>query len=147
LIKENKGNTTKLALAGKALDILEPKRETPSEPEEDEPMPIRSFETFQGRGPRHPRGDGDDPFTLADLDNEKEKGSKHQRLEGNPPKAFDGDRAQTIRFLTQFKRFMLMNQKPTSPKTQLPSAAISWPCLKAPKLKGGANNSMHGSTR
>ncbi len=46
LIKENQGDTTKLALARKALDILEPKRETPSEPEEDKPMPIQSSETF-----------------------------------------------------------------------------------------------------
>ncbi len=28
LIKENQGDTTKLALAGRVLDILEPKRET-----------------------------------------------------------------------------------------------------------------------
>ncbi len=38
LIKENQGDTTKLALARKVLDIL--KKETPSEPEEDKPMPI-----------------------------------------------------------------------------------------------------------
>ncbi len=46
LIKENQDDTTKLALAGKALDILEPKRDTPSEPEEDKPMLIWSSETF-----------------------------------------------------------------------------------------------------
>ncbi len=40
LIKESQGNTTKLALAGRALNILEPTKDTPSEPEEDEPMPI-----------------------------------------------------------------------------------------------------------
>ncbi len=46
LIKESQGDTTKLALAGRALNILEPAKDTPSEPEEDEPMPIRSSETF-----------------------------------------------------------------------------------------------------
>ncbi len=93
LIKENQGNTTKLALARKVLDILEPRKETPSEPEEDKPMPNQSSETYQGRGPRCPCRDGDDPFTLADPNSDEEKDSKHRRLEGNPPKAFDGDRA------------------------------------------------------
>jgi len=46
LIKESQGDTTKLALAGKALNILEPMKDAPSKPEEDEPMPIRSSETF-----------------------------------------------------------------------------------------------------
>jgi len=46
LIKESQGDTTKLALAGKALNILEPMKDAPSEPEEDKLMPIRSSETF-----------------------------------------------------------------------------------------------------
>ncbi len=37
-----------LALAGRALNILEPTKDAPSEPKEDEPMPVRSSETFQG---------------------------------------------------------------------------------------------------
>ncbi len=40
LIKESQGDTTKLALASRALNILEPAKDTPSEPEEDEPMPV-----------------------------------------------------------------------------------------------------------
>ncbi len=136
LIKENQGNTTKLALAGKALDILEPKRETPSEPEEDELMPIRSSETFRGRGPRRPRGDGDDPFTMADLDNKEEKGSKHRRLKGNPPKAFNGDQAQTIQFLTQFKRFMLMNRKANIAKDPIAKCCYFLALFEGSKVKG-----------
>jgi len=46
LIKESQGDMTKLALAGRALNILEPTKDTPSEPEKDEPMPIQSSETF-----------------------------------------------------------------------------------------------------
>jgi len=46
LIKESQGDMTKLALAGRALNILEPTKDTPSEPEEDKPMPIQSSETF-----------------------------------------------------------------------------------------------------
>jgi len=40
LIKESQGDTTKLALAGRALNILKPQKDTPFKPEEDEPMPI-----------------------------------------------------------------------------------------------------------
>ena len=136
LIKESQGDTTKLALAGRALNILEPTKDTPSEPEEDKPMPIRSSETFRGRGPRKPCGDGDDPFTLANLDNDEEKDSKHRRLEGNPPKAFDGDRAQTIRFLTQFKRFMLMNRKADIAKDPITKCCYFLALFKGSKVEG-----------
>jgi len=46
LIKESQGNTTKLALVGRVLNILEPTKDALSEPEEDKPMPIQSSETF-----------------------------------------------------------------------------------------------------
>jgi len=136
LIKESQGDTTKLALAGKALNILEPTKDTPSEPEEDEPMLVQSSETFQGRGPRKPQGDEDDPFTLANLDDNKEKDSKHRRLEGNPPKAFDGDRARTIRFLTQFKRFMLMNRKADIAKDPITKCCYFLALFEGSKVEG-----------
>jgi len=136
LIKESQGDITKLALAGRALNILEPAKDTPSEPEEDEPMPIRSSETFQGQGPRKPCRDRDDPFTLANLDDNEEKDSKHRRLEGNPPKVFDGDRAQTIRFLTQFKRFMLMNRKADIAKDPIAKCCYFLALFKGSKVEG-----------
>jgi len=118
------------------LDILEPKKETPLEPEEDELMPIRSSETFQGRGPRRLHGDGDDPFTLADLDDKEEKDIKHRHLEGNPPKAFDGNRARTIQFLTQFKRFMLMNQKANIAKDPIAKCCYFLALFEGSKVEG-----------
>ncbi len=136
LIKESQGDMTKLALAGRALNILEPTKDTPSEPEKDEPMPIQSSETFWGQGLRRPQGDGDDPFTLADLDDDEEKGSKHRRLEGNPPKAFDGDRARTIWFLTQFKRFMLMNWKADIAKDPITKCCYFLALFEGSKVEG-----------
>ncbi len=127
---------TKLALAGRALNILEPTKDAPSEPEEDKPMPIRSLETFRGRGPRKPHGDGDDPFTIADLDNDEEKDTKHRRLEGNPPKAFDSNQAQTIRFLTQFKRFMLMNRKADITKDPIAKCCYFLALFEGSKVEG-----------
>src|SRR6266403_461396 len=53
LIKESQGDTTKLALAGRALNILEPAKDTPSEPEEDEPIrfdPPKPFEAEDQEG-------------------------------------------------------------------------------------------------
>ncbi len=92
------------------LDILEPKKETPLEPEEDELMPIRSSETFQ------------------DI--------KHRHLEGNPPKAFDGNRARTIQFLTQFKRFMLMNQKANIAKDPIAKCCYFLALFEGSKVEG-----------
>ena len=45
---------------------------------------------------------------MGDLDKEDRPKSNGQ-LEGNPPDRFTGDRNKTNKFLTQFKRFMLMN--------------------------------------
>ena len=38
---------------------------------------------------------------------------EYLRLKGNPPDRFDGDRERTMCFLTQFRRFMLMNNDAT----------------------------------
>src|SRR6266481_836869 len=99
-------------------------------------MPIQSSETFRGQGPRKPCRDRDDPFTLANLDDNEEKDFKHRRLEGNPPKVFDGDRAQTIRFLTQFKRFMLMNRKADIAKDPIAKCCYFLALFKGSKVEG-----------
>jgi hypothetical protein len=54
---------------------------------------------------------GDNPFGVADLDATNENDEKYIRLEGIPPDCYDGDRNKTHQFLTQFKRFMLMNRR------------------------------------
>ena len=84
----------------------------------DEEMPPHcsynavAFSSNMARGshpPHCPRGTRDDPFTMGDLDEEEEKPKGNGQLEGNPPDRFTGDRNKTNKFLTQFKRLMLMN--------------------------------------
>ena len=53
-----------------------------------------------------PRGTGNDPMMLADVQNNKDD---YLCLEGTPPDRFDGNCERTLHFLTQFKRFMLIN--------------------------------------
>jgi Retrotransposon gag protein len=87
-------------------------KEPISDVEEDGYMGLaRSSQTERGRGgpPRRPKGHGDDPYTLDDLDQD-DSHRKPRRLEGNPPKHYDGERGNTIMFLTSFKRFMRMNR-------------------------------------
>ena len=56
----------------------------------------------------YPKGTGDDPMQLNNLSNDNDV--KDICLEGIPPDRFEGDRNKMVSFLTQFKRFMLMNQ-------------------------------------
>jgi len=58
--------------------------------------------------PGQPDGSGDDPMVLAAM-----QSAEYLCLEGNPPDRFDGDRAHTRQFLTQFHQFMLMNDGAT----------------------------------
>jgi len=56
LIKESQGDTTKLALAGRALNILEPTKDTPSKPEEDEPIRFDPPKPFEAKEPESHMG-------------------------------------------------------------------------------------------
>lgn len=51
----------------------------------------------------------------------------HRSLEGIPPDRFDGNHAQTQRFLTELKRFMSMNQVATITRTLCAAAHTSCP--------------------
>jgi len=51
---------------------------------------------------RQPQGTGDDPFSLTDLPEDKNNEDKAHRLEGIHPDKYNGDHAQTTRFLAAF---------------------------------------------
>jgi len=70
-----------------------------NDPVEEEP-PQPSLKTMHGQPP--PRGTGDDLFGIANLTNDPVD-NKLVQLEGIPSDKFEGDRAKTHKFLTQFK--------------------------------------------
>jgi hypothetical protein len=57
-------------------------------------------------------------------------------LEGIPPNKFEGDRAKTLPFLTQFKRFMLMNHHTTIAQDPYMKAAFFLSLMDGPKVEG-----------
>ena len=81
----------------------EPKRTT-------EPMP-KSSQTERGRGLRRSRSNR---FTLEDVDSDSDS-EGYRCLKGQPPKTFDGDRARTLTFLSEFNQFMLKNREADIP--------------------------------
>jgi hypothetical protein len=96
----------------------------------------RSTET-ERQPPRRPRGTGDDPFGVDDLDSESSHSDdRNVRLEGIPPNKFEGDRAKTLPFLTQFKRFMLMNRCATIAQDPYMKAAFFLSLMDGPKVEG-----------
>jgi hypothetical protein len=138
-------NTRELINSGELLPELQAPSHVPSHasihtaPENDEPMRIpagRSTETKQ-QPPWRPRGMGDDPFGIDDLESKPiiDKNT-NIRLEGIPPKQFDGDRAKTLSFLTQFKWFMLMNHWATIAQDPYMKAAFFLSLMDSPKVEG-----------
>jgi hypothetical protein len=109
-------NTKELIASGEPLPISHAPSQAPShmpsqasthsEPEKDEPMRIlagHSTET-EHQPPRRPWGTGDDPFGVNDLKSESSHpDERNVHLEGIPPNKFEGERAKTLSFLTQFK--------------------------------------------
>ena len=114
------------------------------DPESDEEMPPRhSYDTVaffsnmaRGSHPPHcPWETGDDPFTMGDLD-EEERPKSNGWLEGNPPDRFTGDRNKTNKFLTQFKRFMLMNAGACIARNLMACCAYFLLLIDGPKVEG-----------
>ena len=69
--------------------------ETYSDVEDDKQMkPTVQQSSQMERGQRRLKETGEDPYTL--MDQEDNRDSKPRRLEGTPPKAFDGDRSNTV---------------------------------------------------
>jgi len=58
------------------------------------------------------------------------------RLEGNPPDRFDGDRARTCRFLTQFRQFMLMNDGATIAQNDIKKCTYFLSLMGGPQVDG-----------
>ena len=88
--------------------------------------------------PRRPRGTGDDPMTLADVRSSKDD---YLRLEGTPPDRFDGNRERTLRFLTQFKWFMLMNDGATISRNPIKRCAYFLSLIEGAKVEGWTDRS------
>ena len=115
------------------------RRPTPINEPTDEPIeeerPQLSSQTTCGRPP--PRGTGDDPFGLANLAGGL-MDDKPVRLEGIPLDKFEGNRAKTHQFLTQFKRFMMMNRRSAIARDPLSKAAYFLSLVGGSKADGWA---------
>ena len=97
-------------------------------------LAIRSSQIERG-ALRRPKGTGDDPFTLADPGPAPNQ-DDDLRLEGSPPDRFEGDRAQALKFLTQFKGFMLMKRCATISDDPSWRCAYFMPLVDGPKVAG-----------
>jgi len=62
-----------------------------------------------------PGGTGDDPSTSVNYNVDEDRKDSSGRLKGDLPKVFDGNRRETVKFLTEFKRFMTMNEARGAP--------------------------------
>lgn len=112
------------------------------DPENDVPFgsfAIRSSQTERG-ALRRPKGTGDDPFTIADPGPAPNQ-DDDLRLEGSPPDRFEGDRAQTLKFLTQFRRFMTMNRGATITHDPIWQCTYFVSLVDGPKVAGWAERS------
>jgi len=83
------------------------------------------------RQPGQPGGTGDDPMVLAAM-----QSAGYLHLEGNPPDRFDGDRARTRRFLTQFRQFMLMNDGATIAQNDIKKCTYFLSLMGGPQVDG-----------
>ena len=72
---------------------------------------------------------------MGDLD-EEDRPKSNGRLEGNPPDRFTGDWNKTNKFLTQFKRFMLMNAGARIAHNPMARCAYFLSLIDKPKVEG-----------
>jgi hypothetical protein len=110
-----------------------------SRPKKDEPMRILAghLTEMECQPPRRPWGTEDNPFGVNNLNLESSHPSdSNVHLEGIPPNKFKGDRAKTVPFLTQFKRFMLMNQHAAIVQDPYMKSAFFLSLIDGPKVKG-----------
>jgi len=101
-------------------------------------MVFMSSQTTRARPPfpprRGPQGTGDDPYTLTAFKEEQPK--RRVRLEGQAPQIYDGDWFKTMDFLTEFKRFMLMNSGATIAGDPIHRSAYFLSLLRGPHVDG-----------
>jgi len=100
------------------------------EPDEEEHV-FSSATNRPPQQPGRPGGTGDDPMLLAAV-----QSAGHLRLEGNPPDRFDGNRACTRRFLTQFRQFMLMNDGTTIAQNDIKKCTYFLSLMGGPQVDG-----------
>jgi hypothetical protein len=110
-----------------------------SKPEKDKPMriPAGHWTKTEHQPLQRPQGTGDDLFGIDDLASEASHPSDNNvHLEGIPPNKFKGDRAKTVPFLTQFKRFMLMNWHAAIMQDPYMKSAFFLSLIEGPKVEG-----------
>ena len=73
---------------------------------------------------------------MGDLNEEDERPKGNGWLKGNPPDRFTGDRNKTNKFLTQFKRFMLMNAGARIARNPMACCAYFLLLIDRPKVEG-----------
>jgi hypothetical protein len=142
-------NTRELITSSKPLPTSHMPSQAPSrasslasihtEPERNEPMRIPAGHSTktEHQPPQRPRGTGDNPFGVDDLDSESSHpDDRNVHLEGIPPNKFEGDRAKTLSFLTQFKWFMLMNHCATIMQDPYMKSAFFLSLMDGPKIEG-----------
>jgi len=83
------------------------------------------------RQPGQPDGTGEDPMLVAAM-----QSAGYLHLKGNPPDRFDGDRARTRRFLTQFRQFMLMNDGATIAQNDIKKCTYFLSLMGGPQVDG-----------
>jgi hypothetical protein len=87
--------------------------------------------------PWRPQGTRDDPFGVKDLALEPlHPDDRNIHLEGILPNKFEGDRAKTLPFLTQFKWFMLMNHHTMIAQDPYMKSAFFLSLMDGPKVEG-----------
>jgi len=95
---------------------------------------VQSSYTARDKPPYQPCGTGDDPFSIANLPEDKD--DKARCLKGIHPEKYNGDHAQTTRFLNTFNQFMLMNYKADIAKDPIMRSLYFLSLLEGPKYEG-----------
>ena len=85
-----------------------------------------------------PRGNGDDLMTLADIRTGKDD---YLHLESTPPNQFNRNCQCTLRFLTQFKWFMLMNDGATISCNPIKQCTYFLSLIEGSKVEGRTDRS------
>jgi hypothetical protein len=79
----------------------------------------------------------DNPFGVEDLTSEHPYSSNNNmHLEDTPLNKFKGDKAKTVPFLTQLKRFMLMNHCMVITQDPYMKLAFFLSLMEGPKVEG-----------
>ena len=131
---------TTLEQSGEPIPTIRPpSRASTSHKKKEKEIPFMTrmdpLSSLTQEGTQKPRGTGDDPFTLSKLDVE-EKPSENGRLEGIPSTALDGDRSKTLKFLMDFKSFIIMNEDARIARNPMKQCEYFLSLVQGPQVKG-----------